>query len=116
MRVIGRFIWTLGFWFFSLSLVATLQSIRTMSFHLVWYALVFPNVGFTIAVIKIGQQLLSPGIQWVGSIMTIILITVWLFVMVMHFRAVVTKQIMMPDADEDKGECYADCLHLRGSH
>ena len=68
-----------------------------------WYALVFPNVGFTIAVIDIGEQLLSPGIKWVGSAMTILLVTTWLFVLAMHARAVLTKQIMMPGMDEDKG-------------
>ena len=74
-----------------------------MSFHLVWYAFIFPNVGFTLAVIKIGEKLLSPAIQWVGSIMTIILIAMWLFVMALHFRATVNRQIMMPTVDEDKG-------------
>jgi tellurite resistance protein TehA-like permease len=74
-----------------------------MSFHLVWYAMVFPNVGFTIAVIEIGEQLGSPAIEWVGSVMTVILVGVWLFVMAMHVRAVLQKQIMMPHIDEDKG-------------
>jgi tellurite resistance protein TehA-like permease len=82
-----------------------------MSFHLVWYALVFPNVGFTLALIDIGEQLLSPGIQWVGSVMTVILVAVWLFVLSQHLKAVMTKQIMMPGSDEDKGQYYT----IRGS-
>lgn len=75
-----------------------------MSFKLVWYACVFPNVGFLVALIDIGEQLLSPGIQWVGSIATIVLIAVWLFVMAAHAKAVINKQIMMPGKDEDNDQ------------
>lgn len=78
-----------------------------MSFKCVWYATVFPNVGFTIALIDIGEQLLSPAIQWVGSIMTLVLIALWLFVMAAHARAVYMRQIMMPGLDEDKDQ-YQD--------
>lgn len=81
-----------------------LLTANKMSFKLVWYACVFPNVGFLVALIDIGEQLLSPGIQWVGSIATILLIAFWLFVMVMHVRAVLTKQIMMPGKDEDNDQ------------
>jgi tellurite resistance protein TehA-like permease len=75
-----------------------------MSFNLIWYSLIFPNVGFTIAVIYIGTELSSPGIRWISSIMTIFLTAAWLFVISMNFRAVLTKSIMMPGKDEDKGE------------
>ncbi|KAK5107387.1 hypothetical protein LTR62_001330 [Meristemomyces frigidus] len=98
------FLWTLGFWFFSISLMATLLDIKKMSFHLVWYALVFPNVGFTIAIIDIGEGFQSPAVQWVGSVLTVLLVATWLFVMIMHLRAVLTKQIMMPGVDEDKDQ------------
>lgn len=97
-----------SFWFFSIALISTLITAKQMSFKLVWYAMVFPNVGFTIAVIKLGQQLLSPAIEWVGSIMTILLITVWLFVMAAHARAVYMKQITMPGLDEDKDQYKED--------
>lgn len=60
---------------------------KKMRFQLVWYACVFPNVGFTIAVTDIGEQLLSNAITWVGSIMTILLIAMWLFVLAMHAKA-----------------------------
>ena len=63
--------------------------------------------GFTIALIQIGEQLLSPAIQWVASIMTILLVALWLFVMVMHARAVFKKQCMMPGLNEDNDQ-YED--------
>lgn len=78
-----------------------------MSFKCVWYATVFPNVGFTITMIQIGEQLLSPAIQWVTSIMTILLTALWLVVMVAHVRAFFKKQIMMPGFGEDN-EQYED--------
>jgi tellurite resistance protein TehA-like permease len=94
----------LGFWFFGIALVATLLGVRQMSFNLIWYSMIFPNVGFTIAVIYIGIELSNPGTRWVSSIMTIFLTAAWLFVISLHFRAVITKRIMMPGMDEDKGE------------
>lgn len=73
-KIPPSFIWALAFWFFSIALISTLQTAKQMSFKCVWYAMIFPNVGLTIALIQIGEQLLSPGIQWVTSIMTIILV------------------------------------------
>ena len=61
----------------------------------------FPNVGFAICTIKIGHAFMSEGILWVGSAMSIILVAAWLFVAVMHIRAVWKKQTMWPGKDED---------------
>ncbi|KAM0715739.1 hypothetical protein Q7P37_008253 [Cladosporium fusiforme] len=102
------FIWVLGFWFFSIALISTLLTAKQMSFKCVWYAMVFPNVGFTIALIQIGKQLFSPAIQWVTSIMTILLIVLWLYVMAAHVRAVVKKQVMMPGLGEDNDQYEHD--------
>ena len=68
------------------------------------WALVFPNTGFTIVTISIGNQLQSPGIQWVGSAMTILIVIAWSFVLCCHARALLTKRMMMPGLDEDKDE------------
>jgi predicted permease len=42
--------------------------------------MVFPNIGFTISIIDIGEQLESQGLLWVGSIMSILIFIMWLFV------------------------------------
>lgn len=68
------------------------------------WAFVFPNVGFTIAIIDIGQQLESEGVLWVGSAMTILIVITWISVFVCHVWAVLTERMMMPGMDEDKGE------------
>lgn len=103
------FLWALGFWFFCISVVSVLAGCRRMTFHLVWWALVFPNVGFTINTINIGRRFDSEGVLWVGSAMTILLVATWLFVLVMHAKAVWRREIMMPGKDEDKGRRFIFC-------
>jgi C4-dicarboxylate transporter/malic acid transport protein len=100
------FLWLVSFWLFSISFVATVLGIREgMSFHLTWWALIFPNVGFTLETIQIGSSLNSVAISWVTSAMTIALVTTWLFVLSFHLRAVLSKKIMGPNnSDEDEDE------------
>jgi len=98
------FLWATAFWFFSIALVSVIHgafSKEGMSFHLVWWAFVFPNVGFTICTIKIGEALMSEGVKWVGSVMTVMLVVVWLFVGFAHIRAVYKREILWPGKDED---------------
>ncbi|KAH0386262.1 hypothetical protein KCU89_g17102, partial [Aureobasidium melanogenum] len=71
---------------------------------LVNWALVFPNTGFTIAVIDIGEQFQSQGVMWVGSIMSIFIFIAWFFTIIFHAKAVLTRRMMMPGMDEDQGE------------
>jgi C4-dicarboxylate transporter/malic acid transport protein len=100
----GIFLWLVSFWFFSISFVATLLGIRKgISFHLTWWAFIFPNVGFTLETIEIGSSLDSVAIGWVCSAMTIVLVTAWLLVFGFHVQAVLSKKIMGPgNDDEDK--------------
>ena len=100
--VFGIFIWTLGFFFWSVSFVACVLGAKHMSFHMVWYAWVFPNVGFVLAIIKIGSQLESNAVEWVGSVLTIVLVGVYLFVLACQTRAFMRREILWPGKDEDK--------------
>jgi tellurite resistance protein TehA-like permease len=98
------FLWATAFWFFAIALVSVIHGACTkpgMSFHLVWYAFVFPNVGFTIATIKIGQALQIEAVLWLGSVMTVLLVLVWFVVVLMHVRAVWKRDILWPGKDED---------------
>lgn len=61
----------------------------------------FPNVGFAIATITIGKELQSQGILWVGSVATVLLVILYLFIAGMHVRAVVTRQVLFRGQDED---------------
>jgi C4-dicarboxylate transporter/malic acid transport protein len=100
------FLWLVSFWFFSISFIATVLGIREgISFHLTWWAFIFPNVGFTLETILIGSSLDSVAIGWVCSAMTIMLVTTWVLVLGFHVQAVLSKKIMGPgNDDEDKEE------------
>ena len=54
--------------------------------------------------IKIGTELESAGIKWVGSAMTILIVITYVFVFVAHVRAVWKKQILLEGKDEDADE------------
>ncbi|KAL2069989.1 hypothetical protein VTL71DRAFT_14669 [Oculimacula yallundae] len=100
----ATFLWATALWFFSIALVSVIHgafSKEGMSFHLVWWAFVFPNVGFTICTILLGEALMSEGVKWLGSAMTILLVAVWVFVGAAHIRAVWQRQILWPGKDED---------------
>jgi C4-dicarboxylate transporter/malic acid transport protein len=95
------FLWTLAFWFFAIATVASLEAVQRNDFHFNWYAYVFPNVGFTISAIKIGERLNSPAIQKVGTGMAAVLFFLWILIVVCHVRAIVEKKICWPGKDED---------------
>jgi C4-dicarboxylate transporter/malic acid transport protein len=99
--VVAVFIWSLSFWFFCIAVLACLLVRSQMSFHLNWWAFVFPNVGFTIATTSIGKSLHSEGIKWVGSGMTLLLVATYLSVGVAHVRAFVNKEVCWPGKDAD---------------
>ncbi|KAI0554408.1 voltage-dependent anion channel [Xylaria curta] len=95
------FIWFLSLWFFCIAAVANLAVWREISFHLNWYAFIFPNVGFTIAVISIGKTSNSPGMLGVGSAMTILLVVGWVVIVIKHVQAVWKGHILADGKDED---------------
>ncbi|CZR52138.1 related to C4-dicarboxylate transport protein [Phialocephala subalpina] len=95
------FLWTLAFWFFAIAVVASIEAVQRNDFHLNWYAYVFPNVGFAISAIKIGDRLSSPKIQMVGTGMAAVLFLLWILIVVCHIKAVVTRKICWPGKDED---------------
>lgn len=99
--VVSIFLWSLSLWFFCISFLAVIAARKNISFHLNWWAFVFPNVGFTISVLSIGKALHSRGIEWVGTIMTILIVALWLFVLVSHVRAVARHDILSAGKDED---------------
>ncbi|CAI6241662.1 unnamed protein product [Periconia digitata] len=99
----GVFLWMFSFWLFVLAVMGVVKGIREMSFVLPWWALIFPNVGFTLATVSLGRALGSEAILWVGSVMTALLVVVWLVTAVACVRAVWLRRIMWPGKDEDRG-------------
>ena len=95
------FIWSLALWFFCVAVVCNLMVARELEFKLNWWAFVFPNVGFTIAIIDIGKVLRSEAVKWVGSVMTVLMVVLYLFIPVSYVRAVVGRKILWEGSDED---------------
>ena len=100
---VGIFLWTFGFWFFCVTLTAVLIGAKSMEFHLIWWAMVFPNIPLALATGVIGERLESEGILWIASVMAILLVTAWIFVIIANALAVIRGDIMMPGKDEDRG-------------
>ncbi|KAJ9610379.1 hypothetical protein H2200_005156 [Cladophialophora chaetospira] len=98
------FIWSLSFWFWAISVVSCLAVYKSFRFHLNWWAFVFPNVGFTLAIINIGKTLQSQGVLWVGSTMTILMVVLDFYVLFNHARAVLRKDVLYAGKDEDHYE------------
>ncbi|KAJ5097605.1 hypothetical protein N7456_008326 [Penicillium angulare] len=99
----GAFLWALSLWFFCIALIAVIRSPPT-GFHLSWWAMVFPNTGFTIATITLGNSFENAGIKGFGSALSVCIVCMWLFVLVNHILAVIRQDIMYPGKDEDISE------------
>ena len=63
--------------------------------------MVFPNTGFVIATISIGNSLKDETVLYVGNGLTIAVITMWFFVLFKHVQAVYVADIIYPGMDED---------------
>ncbi|KAF2132626.1 hypothetical protein P153DRAFT_382249 [Dothidotthia symphoricarpi CBS 119687] len=98
--VVALFLWVLAMWFFMIAFVAVINS-WAVYFHLGWWAMVFPNTGFVIATISIGNTLKDDTILFVGNGLTIAILVMWVFVLFNHIRAVIVGDIMYPGRDED---------------
>lgn len=98
---LGVFLWGLAFWFFVSAVAGIVARMPDKKFHLSWWSIVFPNVGFTIACIKLGQGLGSEGVLWMGSGLTVALVLAWAFIGYRCVRAVVKREIVWPGHDED---------------
>ncbi|KAI5304834.1 hypothetical protein KEM56_005853 [Ascosphaera pollenicola] len=88
-------------WFVALTLAGLIPQARALQFKLAWWALVFPNIGFTIAVITVAKAFDCVWLKWVGTIFVIIMVAMWVFVGVNHVVAVWKGRIMWPGRDED---------------
>ncbi|KAF5849949.1 hypothetical protein GGP41_005386 [Bipolaris sorokiniana] len=98
--VVALFLWVLAMWFFMITLVAVINS-WAVYFHLGWWAMVFPNTGFVIATISIGNQLRDETVLYVGNGLSIAVITMWAFVLFKHIQAIYVADIIYPGMDED---------------
>jgi tellurite resistance protein TehA-like permease len=104
---IGLWLWGLALWFFFVSVGAHYSCARNgkMDFAMTWYSFVFPNTALTTATFAIAKALNNNRpIRYIGCGMTILLVVAWCMVFGMMIRAVVIKQILWPQKQEDRTE------------
>ncbi|KAH8169395.1 voltage-dependent anion channel domain-containing protein [Sarocladium implicatum] len=94
------FLWALSLWWFGIAVVAISLS-PPKYFHLGWWAAVFPNTGFILATISIGNELQSQSVLIAATVMSIMLLLTYGFVFFNNLRAVLVQDIMYPGRDED---------------
>lgn len=95
------FLWGLSFWFFASATTAVVAGMPDRKFHLSWWSFVFPNVGFTLACIRMGRMLESAGMLWFSTVMTVLLVVAWGFIGFRCAVAVHKREIVWPGHDED---------------
>jgi len=104
---LGLWLWGLALWFFFVSVGAHWSCARRgkMDFAMTWYSFVFPNTALTTSTFAIARALNgNKPIEYIGCAMTIALIMMWVFVITMNVRAVIIKQILWPEKQEDRTE------------
>jgi tellurite resistance protein TehA-like permease len=103
---VGLWLWGLAIWFFLVSVGAHWSCLGTgrMTFAMTFYSYVFPNTGLTTATFAIGKALDNRPINILGCVMTVLLIIAWLAVFIMMIRAVIAKDILWPQKQEDREE------------
>ncbi|POS69823.1 malic acid transport protein [Diaporthe helianthi] len=96
----GVYLWGLSLWWWGVAILAVIQG-RPKYFHLGWWASVFPNTGFTLATITLGNAINSKIVLDFGVFMTVCIFITYFFVLYHHIRAVIVQDIMYPGRDED---------------
>ncbi|KAJ5852189.1 uncharacterized protein N7529_011574 [Penicillium soppii] len=103
------FVWTMAFFHLCIAVISVLASTRMCGgvgappMSVVYWGMVFPNTGFIIATISIGQVLQSPAILWVTSALTVLQVIMWLGVGAATILAVARRQMLWPE-DVKRGE------------
>ena len=110
VRVVANFaalwIWGLAIWFFIVSVGAHWTCIGHggLEFAMTWFSFIFPNTALVTATFAIGKAFDSPAINWIGCVLTCILIAFWMFVFAAMVRAILLKHILWPQKQDDKDE------------
>ncbi|PKX99656.1 tellurite-resistance/dicarboxylate transporter family protein [Aspergillus novofumigatus IBT 16806] len=101
--LVAIFLWTMAAFCLCIAVLSVLAQCRVsggtgaLGMSLPYWSMVFPNTGFVIATIRIGQVLQSPAILWVATGLTIAQVVVWLCVGVGTIWAVATRRMLWPE-------------------
>ena len=102
----GLWLWGLAFWFFLVSFGAHWNCVQKgrMTFAMTFYSYVFPQTALTTATFAIGKALDSRPIRIFGCALAILVVMIWFSVFTLMIRAVIKKDILWPQRQEDKDE------------
>lgn len=99
--------WGLACWFFFISVGAHCNVLfrgARMPFTMTWFSYVFPQTALINATFAVAKAFNIYPLQILGCVMTVALISVWIFIVFMMVRAIRLKQILWPQKGEDKNE------------
>lgn len=114
----GIWLWGLACWWFLVSCGAHFGPARKGKLHfaMTWFSFIFPNTALTTSTFSVsialhGDLVNKPGVphsarpfQVLGVLLTVALILMWFFVAGMMIRAVILRQILWPQMQEDRDE------------
>jgi tellurite resistance protein TehA-like permease len=98
----GLWIYGLCIWFFLVSIGAHLQVMKPndadhhIHFDMTWYSFVFPNTALITATFAVGESLDSHAIRIIGTVLSGLLVCLWIFIFYMMIRALVFRKILWP--------------------
>jgi len=75
-----------------------------MPFAMTWNSFIFPNTALLTATFAVAKCLAAKPIAIVACALTCLLILLWFFIVGMGIRAVVQKQILWPQKQEDRDD------------
>ena len=99
----------LAAWFFLISVGAYWKCFvprhyAKLKFSMAWLSFIFPNTPFINATFAVGEAFNADSIRWIGCVLSVLVVGMWVFVFVMMLRAVIRKDILWPHPDEDLAE------------
>ncbi|QDS75700.1 hypothetical protein FKW77_007892 [Venturia effusa] len=114
----GVWLWGLACWWFLVSCGAHFGPARKGKLHfaMTWFSFIFPNTALTTSTFAVSKALhgdlaeqegmprSARPFQILGILMTVALVLMWFFVMGMMIRAVILRQILWPQMQEDRDE------------
>ena len=103
---VGLWLWGLAIWFFLVSAGAHYSTVRhgRTKFAMTFYSYIFPNTALTSSTFAVGKALQNRPINILGCVMTCLLILAWMAILGMMVHAVVVKDILWPQKQEDREE------------
>ncbi|KAK5954892.1 hypothetical protein OHC33_003571 [Knufia fluminis] len=123
-------LWGLAIWFFFVSVISNIAPLYThkrqkvsvegksedgrehthvvqvqrIPFAMTWYSYIFPQTALTTATFRVAEAFEIHALNFLGCVMTGLLVALWFFVVTMMIRAIMLKHILWPEKGEDREE------------